>query len=70
MSRYQAILAALRAEDYIDIGNNPGEDEQYEELARSIDTAMAAAEMEATGGRTCPRCGAPDADGYTQAEMR
>ncbi len=44
-NRRDVIVAVLRAEDWIDLGNNPGEDEEYDELARSIDEAIAASEM-------------------------
>lgn len=36
------ILAALRAEDYIDLSNHPGDEEQYEELAERIEVAILA----------------------------
>lgn len=39
-TRVNVIEAALRAEDYIDIGNHPGEEETYRELAQKIVAAI------------------------------
>lgn len=43
--RVAALVAALRAEDYIDLGNHPGEDEMYDALAIRIDHRLSESEF-------------------------